>query len=234
MIVVRTGTAGVLFVCAALVMTLVECRSRDRRHLRDRKYARPEQYLLYAVCAAGEREAIAGGKEASILLQPLGKICAMPAPKAMAPAGATGPDDGVLSATREHTRQQIAAVLMKADPLLAPSLVSYRAIAAACGIERSEARLAYEHVALSEPGKPLGLQIAFCRNGAVVGIPLVAQEALADALFQRAWQHLRTLREQFGYYAYDPELEKILDLKTGYSEVRRSYIYKVADAFSPK
>jgi hypothetical protein len=130
-----------------------------------------------------------------------------------------GPPD----AHAEMRKQQLTRALIAENPALEPYEFGYAEIARSSGISQDEARIRYRHVELNGPENGNGIQITLCDASADMTIPYWHQPPAARQVFDEVWRYLRVLHQSGGFFVYDPQLDRVIDLDADLPEVTREY-----------
>src|SRR5262245_32061824 len=128
---------------------------------------------------------------------------------------------GPPTAEAEVRKQRLARALIAENPELEPFEFEYGEIARFDGISEEEARVRYRHVELNGPEKGNGIQITLYDDNASITIPYWHQPDAARLVFGEVWGYLRVLRESGGFFVYDPQLDRVVDLDVDVSDVIR-------------
>jgi hypothetical protein len=126
-------------------------------------------------------------------------------------------------AEKEEKKRGLCQLLMDCNPNLKPFEFGYSEIAAKYNWTEEEARVRFRHVELNGPDDSNGIQITLYDDAADITVPYWHQPDEATAVIGEIWQYLTILTEDGGLVAYDPQLDRILDLSTDRSEVLKRY-----------
>ena len=124
---------------------------------------------------------------------------------------------------KEAKKRQLADVLMKVNPRLEQLAFGYAEIAAQYGITEDEARTRYRHIELNGPDDGNGIQLTISDDTADLTVPYWHQPEAATAVFGEIWTYLKILEREGGFWVYDPQLDKILDLAADQEAVLTRY-----------
>ena len=130
---------------------------------------------------------------------------------------------GPPQADAEKRKQQLVRALMAENPALEPFSFGYAEIASHEGISEDEARIRYRHVELNGSEKGNGIQITLYDDYASITVPYWHQPVAAGGAFDEIWRYLRVLSESGGFFVYDPQLERVLDLEDDRPEAVETY-----------
>lgn len=132
---------------------------------------------------------------------------------------ATGAGTG--QAESEARKRRMVDALVAAEPRLAPFAFDYALIARELQISAAEARWRYRHVELNDEKD--GVQITLHDEMCDLSISYWHDAQAAARVFGQVWTYLKILRETGGLQAYDPQLERILDLERDRPAVLAAY-----------
>jgi len=124
---------------------------------------------------------------------------------------------------KEARKTQLMRALRLETPTLQPFEFGYSEIAQMNGISEEEARIRYRHIELNGAEDGNGIQITLYDDGADVTIPYWHQPAAARVVFDEVWRYLRILQNVGGFFVYDPQLDRQLDVDTDLSSVVARY-----------
>jgi len=130
-----------------------------------------------------------------------------------------GPPNG----EAEVRKQQLTRALMAENPALESFEFGYTEIARIDGISEDEARVRYRHVELNGPEKGNGIQITLYDDNASITIPFWHQPDAARLVFEEVFRYLRVLRESGGFFVYDPQLDRVIDLDADLADMIHEY-----------
>ena len=130
---------------------------------------------------------------------------------------------GPPNAEAEVRKQQLTRALIDENPSLEPFEFGYGEIARIDGISEEEARVRYRHVELNGPENGTGIQITLYDNDASITIPYWHEPDQARLVFEEVWRYLRVLKDSGGFFAYDPQLDRVVDLNVDLPDVIREY-----------
>ena len=123
----------------------------------------------------------------------------------------------------EHRKQQLATMLMQHNPALSIFRFGFGHIAAIEGSSEAEARIRYRHLELNGLDNGNGIQITLFDTTASITIPYWHHTQAAHQTFQEVWRYLSLLEREAGFRAYDPQLDKVLDLASDFAVVVTQY-----------
>jgi hypothetical protein len=130
---------------------------------------------------------------------------------------------GPPNAEAEVRKQQLTRALIAENPALEAFEFGYAEIARIDGISEEEARVRYRHIELNGPEKGNGIQITLYDDNASITIPYWHQPEAARLVFGEVWRYLRVLRDAGGFFVYDPQLDRVVDLNADLPDVIREY-----------
>jgi len=131
--------------------------------------------------------------------------------------------EGSPSPEKEALKEQLSDTLTKTNPLLERFHFDYAAVAKSLKTTEEKARLQWRHIELNGPEDGNGIQIIIEDDKASVSVPYWHQADEATRVFEEIWQYLNVFQSEAGYLAYDPQLERPLDLSKDLDEVVRRY-----------
>ncbi len=110
-----------------------------------------------------------------------------------------------------QTKQRIVRALMDHNPRLQPFEFDHAEIAKSMNISERQAREQWKHVELNPPEGDPAIQITVFGDHVSIDIPYWYTGAEADAVFNRLADYLRVLKRSAGYFAFDPQTDRIFD-----------------------
>ena len=142
---------------------------------------------------------------------------------------------------KEALKRRIADALINHNPNLTVFEFDYEQIAKLQKISVAEARLKFRHLELNGPeDDDNGIQITLGDDDASVTVPYWHDEADASNTFRAIWEYLKIISEEAGYVIYDPQIDRIIDPRKGFSDALASYgtvmskIHETLPATSPE
>jgi hypothetical protein len=133
---------------------------------------------------------------------------------------------GLPNLEKESRKRSIANALINLNPQLEIFPFGFRELAEMEGISEDEAKIKFRHLELNGADDGNGIQITLYDDAADVTVPYWHSGAEAEKVFNEIWSYLKIIESESGFVAYDPQLEKILNLSTDLPEVME--IYKTA------
>jgi hypothetical protein len=133
-------------------------------------------------------------------------------------AASRGDRVGLTDPSREEAKQKLAAALLSRHPTLKMFQHDYSRIAMARSIPESEARRRYRNVELSE--KQLSIQILLFDDAAGASFSFNGPRKQCGKALRFLWDCLEILESEGGFATYDPQVGKVLDLKSDFEMVR--------------
>lgn len=130
---------------------------------------------------------------------------------------------GFLDNVKEQRKQNLASKIIERNPGLEIFSFDYQQIASIHGMSAEEARIKYRHIEINGPEDSNGIQIELYDESAAITVPYWHKGVKAEDTFQEIWQYLKLLEQEAGYFPYDPQLGKALDLDSDFSSVLSSY-----------
>jgi len=135
-----------------------------------------------------------------------------------------GPPRGDAETRKRHLMQELVAE----NPALEPFQFGYAEIARTHGFSEEEARVRYRHIELNGPDDGNGIQITLYDDGADITVPYWHAPPAARLVFEEVWRYLRRLHDASGFFVYDPQLDRVIDVETDLSDVVARYNSVVA------
>jgi hypothetical protein len=118
---------------------------------------------------------------------------------------------GLTSATNSDVKQKIVDALMQHNPRLERFRFDYEEIAKIDNISMQEAQAKYQHIELNPPEGDLAIQLVVYNDHVFVTMPYWYTGDDADRLFSSLSEYLRVIRNTAGFFAYDPQTDKVSD-----------------------
>ena len=113
---------------------------------------------------------------------------------------------------KEERKQRVAGALIAKNPSLQPFCFSFEAIAKSEKISVEEAKGKHRHIELNGPEGSNGIQITLFDDEASVTVPYWHQGEQARRVFEEIWDYLEIIQRNGGYFTYDPQIGRVLDL----------------------
>ena len=123
----------------------------------------------------------------------------------------------------EARKNELAQALLTANPLLARIEFDYTEIAQFENISEDEARRRYRHIEMNGPADGNGIQITLYDDRASISVPYWHQSAAARAVFDEIGRYIRILKASGGFFIYDPQIGRVLDLASDLPDVLNTY-----------
>ncbi len=114
----------------------------------------------------------------------------------------------------EQRKQTLVEALLETNPNLETFTFGFSEIAASQGISETEARKRFRHIELNGPEDNNGIQITLFDTTASITVPYWHRGSQAQHTWNEIWDYLRLFQQKAGFVAYDPQLEKVLDLSS--------------------
>lgn len=130
---------------------------------------------------------------------------------------------GLPQPEKEKQKRDLADALIKLNPELEVFPFDFQAIAKLQSITEDEARLRFRHLELNGAEDGNGIQITLEDDSASIAVPYWHVGEKARDAFKEIWSYLSLLKKEAGFVAYDPQVEKILDLTSDMPEVVAVY-----------
>jgi hypothetical protein len=124
---------------------------------------------------------------------------------------------------KEKQKKKLAYLLIESNPKLEIFPFEFSEIAKTYNWTEDEARIRFRHIELNGPDDSNGIQITLYDDKADVTIPYWHHPQAAKIVFDEVWLYLKIFAEQGGFSAYDPQLNRILDLTSDRDDVLKRY-----------
>lgn len=118
--------------------------------------------------------------------------------------------------TKEERKKRIAAALTTRNPALEPFAFGFEEIAKFEKITVEEAMKKHRHIELNGPDGSNGIQITLFDDEASVTVPYWHQGDAARQVFEEIWAYLEIIEREGGFFTYDPQIERVLDLRADF------------------
>ena len=125
---------------------------------------------------------------------------------------------------KESLKRRLADALLARLPGLQLYQFPYDQIAAFERISVEQARCRYRHLELNSPEGGCGIRILLRDDEASVTVPFWHENTRAASAFREVWACLETICKQTGYFAYDAQLGRIVELDTDAEPVLSCYL----------
>lgn len=130
---------------------------------------------------------------------------------------------GLPTLEKESRKRSIAEALINLNPQLEIFPFGFRELAEMEGISEDEAKIKFRHLELNGADDGNGIQITLYDDAADITVPYWHSGEEAKKVFDEIWSYLKVIENESGFVTYDPQLEKILNLSTDFSEVLEIY-----------
>ncbi len=117
---------------------------------------------------------------------------------------------------KEERKRRVAAALKVRNPTLEPFAFGFEEIAKLEKTCVAEAKKKYRHIELNGPDGGNGIQIMLFDDEASVSVPYWHQGEKARKVFEEIWGYIEVIQLEGGYFTYDPQIDRILDLKADF------------------
>ena len=124
----------------------------------------------------------------------------------------------------EVRKKALATAIIRQNPEIRPFSLQYDQIAEIQKITVEEARKKFRYIELNGPEDGNGIQVVLHDDSATIAVPYWHLGAQANAVFEEIWEYLRVIKDVAGYVAYDPQLDRILDLERDLKETLNAYL----------
>lgn len=123
----------------------------------------------------------------------------------------------------ELVKERVAAALTAHDPGLERSRCDFDETARPEEITAEEAKRSSRHIEFNTPADGPGIQIQLFDREASVTVPYWHTRKTAAAVFDKAFGYLRIMVRTGGYFVFDPQLGRVLDLQKDLPECAAAY-----------
>jgi hypothetical protein len=130
---------------------------------------------------------------------------------------------GLPDSSKEALKARLASALTRSNPALKVFEFGFAEIAEQLGITVDEARVRFRHLELNGAEDGYGIQITLFDDVATVTVPYWHAGAAADRVFGEIWKYLAILESEGELEAFDPQLERLLDLNGDFDAVTECY-----------
>jgi len=113
--------------------------------------------------------------------------------------------------SERETKQRVVRALMQQNPRLQPFEFNHAEIAKSMNISEQQAREQWKHVELNPPEGDPAIQITVFGDHVSINIPYWYTGAEADSVFSQLTDYLRVLKRDAGYFAFDPQTDRVFD-----------------------
>jgi hypothetical protein len=112
-----------------------------------------------------------------------------------------------------ETKRKIVSALIEYNPGLKPFKFDYPELARKRKISEEQARQKFNHIQLDPSEGELAIQLTVFSDHIFICIPYWYRGSQADAAFAQLENYLRVIRNAAGYFAYDPQVARVLTRK---------------------
>lgn len=123
----------------------------------------------------------------------------------------------------EERKRRVAQALITRNPAFRPFAFGFEEISKLEKITVEEARKKYRHIELNGAEGGNGIQVMLFDYEAAVTVPYWHQDAKARRVFEEIWNYLEIIQREGGFFAYDPQIERVLDLPVDFEASIASY-----------
>jgi hypothetical protein len=125
----------------------------------------------------------------------------------------------------ERIKKAVADALVAQNPGLEAFDFDYEEIGRFHDISADEARQLYGHIELNCPERGNGIQVTLFDHTASITLPYWhSDSATAKEAMTEIWGYLRIMCREGGFLAYDPQLDRVLDLSQDFDQVTSTYL----------
>ena len=126
---------------------------------------------------------------------------------------------------KDAVKTELAKKLQLINPALEVSPFDYAELAKLLKTTVQEAQRQYRHLELNEADGGDGIQITLFDDTASLTIAYWHKGEKARAVWREAWKYLECLEAEGEFSTYDPQLGKILNLRSDLDEVVKIYVW---------
>jgi len=131
--------------------------------------------------------------------------------------------EGPITPDKESLKERLASALISSGSGLEKFQFDYASLAKSLKLSEEEARRQWRHIEINSPEDGNGIQITIEDDSASIAIPYWHQGSDARAAFEEIWGYAKVLEKEAGYVAYDPQLERPIDISSDLDEVIETY-----------
>ena len=114
---------------------------------------------------------------------------------------------------KEERKQRISAALIAHNPTLEPFAFGFDELSKLENITVEDAMKKYRHIELNGPPEESnGIQITLFDDEASVTVPYWHRGVAARRVFEEIWSYLEIIEREGGFFTYDPQIDRVLDL----------------------
>ena len=136
-----------------------------------------------------------------------------------------------LNPEKEIRKRRVADALKRHNPQLQPSEFDYQTLAKLDNSTVEDAQKKHRHIELNGPEEGTnGIQITIFDNEASITVPYWHKGDAARRVFEEIRGYLDVMQTEGGYFTYDPQIEKVLDLQNDLAISMACYATVVGDA----
>ena len=125
---------------------------------------------------------------------------------------------------KEERKRHLADILMEINPDLEAFVPDYGEIVRALGITEEDARSRFRGLELNGPEEGNGIQITLNDDSVAITIPFWHTGDEAQAVFREIWSYLTAIEREAGFIAFDPQLDRVLDLEQDSNAALSAYL----------
>ena len=114
---------------------------------------------------------------------------------------------------KEERKQRISAALIAHNPALEPFAFGFDELSKLQKITVEDAKKKYRHIELNGPDGSNGIQITLFDDEASVTVPYWHEGAAARQVFEEIWSYLQIIEREGGFFTYDQQIGRVLDLE---------------------
>jgi hypothetical protein len=125
---------------------------------------------------------------------------------------------------KEERKKRVLVALKAINPALEPFAFGFEEIAKVDRIPVEDAKKKYRHIELNGPEEEAnGIQIMLFDDEASVTLPYWHQGAKARRVFEEIWTYLKIIESEGGFFTHDPQIGRVIDLKTDFEACLSHY-----------
>jgi hypothetical protein len=136
---------------------------------------------------------------------------------------ADDPNPGPIDPAAEERKSHLVAALRRVNIGLEPFIFDYAEIARLQSASEDEARRRWRHIELNGPDDGNGIQITLNDETVTVTVPYWHRGVAADGVWEEIWRYLHVLCTEGRFDVYDPQLDRMLQLQSDFSDVVAAY-----------
>ena len=124
---------------------------------------------------------------------------------------------------KEERKGRVSAALTAHNPALERFVFGFDKIAEFEKISVDEAKKKHRHIELNGPEGGNGIQVMLFDDDASVTVPYWHHGAAARRVFEEIWSYFEIMEREGGFFTYDPQIERVLDLKKEFEAALSCY-----------